>query len=191
LARDYRPISRAHNFAKLISKVLANRLGPHLDQLVSVNQAAFMKKRCIHESFMYIQEVLKHLHKRKIHAIFIKIDIAKAFDTVNLPYLMHVMKYLGFGLRWRNWVSSLWCSSSSSFLLNVEAGKRILYCRGVRQGDPLSPMLFILAMGPLRRLFSKAQSMGIPDSLSPGYDTFRMSLCADAAVIFINLLNMI
>jgi retron-type reverse transcriptase len=104
---DFRPISLTHSFAKLISKVLANRLGPQLDNLISVNQAAFIKQRCIHDSFMYVREVLKDLHKRIFFTIFIKLDISKAFDTVNWPYLLHILEHLGFGQRWRNWIYSL------------------------------------------------------------------------------------
>jgi hypothetical protein len=103
---------------------------------------------------------------------------------VNCPYLLHVIEHLSFNLRWRNWVSSLWCSASS-FILNGEQGKRILHCRGVRQGGPLSPLLFILAMEPLHRIFLKAQSMGILERLSPGCDAFRVSLYAYDAAIFI------
>jgi hypothetical protein len=117
---------------------------------------AFIKKRCIHDNFMYVHEVIKGLHKKKILALFIKLDISKAFDTVRWPYLLQVMEYLGFGLRWRNWISSLWCTVSSSFLLNGELGRYILHCSGVRQEDPLSPMTFLLAMEPLHRLFKKA-----------------------------------
>jgi hypothetical protein len=70
------------------------------------------------------------LHKKKIPSMCIKLDISKAFDTVSWPYLLQVMEHLGFGLRWGNWISSLWCIASSSFLLNDELGKKILYCRG-------------------------------------------------------------
>jgi hypothetical protein len=68
---------------KIVTTVLTNRLGPELDNLVSINQAAFIRKRYIHDNFMYVQEVIKDLHKRKILALFIKLDIAKAFDFVN------------------------------------------------------------------------------------------------------------
>jgi hypothetical protein len=71
------------------------------------------------------------------------------------------------GQRWRNWISALWCTASSSFLLNGEPGKRILHCRGVRQGDPLSPMPFLLAMEPLHIIFKKAQDWGLLKELSP------------------------
>jgi hypothetical protein len=74
-----------HCFSKIISKILANRLGPELDNLISINQTAFIKKRCIHDSFAYVQGVIRDLHKRKILAMFIKLDISKAFDTVKWP----------------------------------------------------------------------------------------------------------
>jgi hypothetical protein len=183
---DSRPVSLTHTFSKIISKLLANRLGPKLDNLISINQIAFIKKRSIHDNFIYVQKVIKDLHKKKIPALFHKVDISKAFNLVNWPYLLHIMEYLDFGQRWRNWIASLWCTASSSFLLNGEPGKRILHCRGVRQGNPLSPMLFLLAMEPLHRLFKKAQDMGLLASLSRGCDAFRMSLYVNDVAAFVN-----
>jgi hypothetical protein len=75
---DYRPISLFHSFVKIISKLLANRVAPELDHLISLNQTAFIKKRCIHDNFVYVQQVIKELHKRKIPSLFIKLDISKA-----------------------------------------------------------------------------------------------------------------
>jgi hypothetical protein len=80
---DYRPISLSHSFAKIITKLLANRLAPELEHLISVNQTAFIKKSCIHDNFVYVQQVIKDLHRRKIPSLFIKLDISKVFDTVN------------------------------------------------------------------------------------------------------------
>lgn len=96
---DYRPISLIHSFAKIISKLLVNRLSLELEHLISINQTAFIKKRCIHDNFVYVQQVIKDLHKSKTPSLFIKLDISKAFDTVSWPYLLEVMQYLGFGLR--------------------------------------------------------------------------------------------
>jgi retron-type reverse transcriptase len=128
---DYRPISLTHSFAKVISKLLANRLGPELDHLISINQTAFIKDRCIHDNFIYGQEALKVLHKKKIPGLFIKLDISKAFDSVNWAYLLQIMKFIGFSQRWMNWISALWGTTSSVFLLNGEPDKRILHYRGV------------------------------------------------------------
>jgi hypothetical protein len=95
------------------------------------------------------------------------------------------MNYLGFGHRRNNWIAALWCTASSSYLLNGDPGKRVLHCRGVRQGDPLSPMLFLLAMDPLHRLFKKAQDLGLLEKVSSACDNFRMALYADGVVVFI------
>jgi hypothetical protein len=140
---------------------------------------------------MYVQEVIKDLDKRKISALFIKLDISKAFDTVNWPYLLNIMEYLGFGLRWRNWIPSLWNTTSPTFLVNEESRKKILHCRGVRHGDPLSPLLFILTMEPLHKLIKRAQQMGLLTTLSRGTEKYRTSMYVDADALFIALLNLI
>jgi hypothetical protein len=82
---DYRPISLIHSFAKILSKLMANRLGPKLHELISINQTAFIMTRCIYDNFVYVQQVIKDLHKKKTPSLFIKLDISKAFDTVNCP----------------------------------------------------------------------------------------------------------
>jgi hypothetical protein len=183
---DYRPISLVHSFPKIITKILSNRLGPKLQHLISNSQTAFLKKRCIHDCFVFVQQVIKALHKKKVPALFIKLDIHKAFDTLDWHYLLNILTHLGFGQTWRDWISSLWCTFSSAFLLNGNLGRRILHYRGVRQGDPLSTMLFQLAMEPLQLLFRKAQEMGLLWKLHPICDAFRVSMNADDAALFLN-----
>jgi hypothetical protein len=176
---DFRPISLTRRITKIITMMFANRLAPSLDSLISYNQTTFIKERCIHDNLMYVQEVIKDLHKRKVPSLFIKLDM------VSWHYLLHTMEHLGFPQRWRNWISSLWCTTSSSILVNGVSSKRVFHYRGVRQGDPLSPMLFLLAMEPLHKLIAKAQEAGLLSSLSRSYDTFRMSLYVDVDAIFI------
>jgi hypothetical protein len=69
-ARDFRPISLIHSFAKLVTKLLANRLGPHLQKLVAANQSAFVKGRSIHDNYMMVQHSIKSLHKKSLKFIF-------------------------------------------------------------------------------------------------------------------------
>jgi hypothetical protein len=135
---------------------------------------------------MYVQGVINELNKKKIPSMFIKLDISKAFDIVNWPYLLCIMSHLGFGYKWRSWISSLWCSASSLVLVNGIPSKRVLHCRGVRQGDRLSPMLFLLAEEPLHMLFKKAQDDLLLQKLGPQCDTFRVSLYADDVALFLN-----
>jgi len=94
---DFRPISLIHSVAKLFAKLLANRLAPLLDSLVSKCQSTFIMKRSIHDNFLYIQNMVRSMHKQKMPAIFLKQDIHKAFDTV----MLEVQQVLGFGPRWR------------------------------------------------------------------------------------------
>jgi hypothetical protein len=76
-ARDFRPISLIHNFAKLVTKMLANRLGPYLEELVATNQSAFVRGRSIHDNFMLVQHSIKSLHKKRISSLFLKLDIER------------------------------------------------------------------------------------------------------------------
>lgn len=103
-AEHYRPISLLHSFSKIISKIMANRLAPRLGELVSQNQSAFIRKRAIHDNFLYVQNMVQTLHRTKNQSLFIKVDIAKAFDTVCWPYLLDVLRQFGFGNRWLNWI---------------------------------------------------------------------------------------
>jgi hypothetical protein len=183
---EYRPINLIHSFTKIISKLMPNRLSPELQHIIANNQTTFIKKRNIHDSFMFVQQMVRRLHKKKTSALFVKLDISKAFDTVNWPYLLGIMTHMGFGVKWKNWIASLWNTASSPVILNGDLGKRILHCRGVRQRDPLSPMLFLLAIEPLHLLFRKAQEQGILKKLVSECDALRVSLYTDNATLFIN-----
>jgi hypothetical protein len=95
-AADYRPISLIHSFAKLMTKNLANRLGAKLDCLISKTQSAFIKGRFIQDNFMMVQQTARYLHAQKQPRILLKLDISKTFDTISWPFLLEVLKKLGF-----------------------------------------------------------------------------------------------
>ena len=158
--KDFRPISLVHSFAKLITKLLDNRLAPRLQQIVSPNQSAFIKGRFIQDNFMLVQQTARFLHQQKQPRILLKLDISKAFDSVSWPFLLEILQQLGFGQIWRDIMSGLLSSSSTQVLLNGIPGDHIAHRRGLRQGDPLSPMLFILVMDVLGHMISKAENDG-------------------------------
>jgi hypothetical protein len=183
-ASDYRPVSLLHSFAKIFCKILANRLGPELQRLISCTQSAFIRGRSIQDNFLYVQNTIRDAHKRNIPLIFLKLDFAKAFDTVGWPYLIDVMKAYGFGQRWRDIISVLLASSTSRVILNGLPGPAFAHRKGFRQGDPLSPMLFILAMDPLLRILEQATTQGVLVPIPRNAARMRASLYADDAAIF-------
>jgi hypothetical protein len=170
----------------IFAKLLANRLAPHLNSLVSNCQSAFIKKRSIHDNFLCVQATVKKMHREKTPALFMKLDIHKAFDTVNWSYLLDVLRALGFGTRWCKLVSMLFRTATSRVLINGLQGPSFHHARGVRQCDPLSPMLFILAMDPLQRMLELATQNGAISPLPSTIARWRASLYADDAAIFLN-----
>jgi len=183
--KDFRPISLIHSFAKLVTKVMANRLVPLLPTLVPSNQSAFVRGRSIHDNFLFVQQMVKALHRKKEAHILLKLDISKAFDSVSWPFLLEVLQHLGFGQRWCNLLCLILSTSSTQVLVNGEPGAGFFHQKGLRQGDPLSPMLFILVMDVLNSLIKFATTENLLQPLAVQQVRHRVSFYADDAVIFL------
>ena len=91
---DFRPISLIHSFAKLLAKVLARRLSPFMGDLVSPAQTAFLRSRSIHENFLYVRNLARSLHRRNKPSLLIKLDFARAFDSISWEYLLELLQRL-------------------------------------------------------------------------------------------------
>uniref|UniRef100_A0A453RS56 Reverse transcriptase domain-containing protein n=1 Tax=Aegilops tauschii subsp. strangulata TaxID=200361 RepID=A0A453RS56_AEGTS len=183
---DFRPISLIHVVPKIITKAMARRLSPKMNDIVSCSQSAFIKSRTIHDNFLYVRNTARRLHRCKTPSLLIKLDIAKAFDTVRWDYMLDLLQCLGFPQRWRALLMTLFTTTSSRVFLNGMPGRDILHGRGFRQGDPLSPLLFDIAINPLQRLLEKATESGLLSAMPGGIQGPRVSLYADDAAIFLS-----
>lgn len=153
---DFRPISVLNLIPKLISKILSNRLRPVLSDLISINQTAFIQGRQILENFVTTRELLHHVSIRKTPAIFAKVDFKKAFDMIEWNFLESVMTARSFPARWISWIRHIWETSSSRLCINGECSEPFPHRRGLRQGDPLSPMLFDIAVDVFQQMIRVA-----------------------------------
>ena len=116
--------------------------------------------------------------------MLLKLDVARAFDSVAWPFLLGVLRQHGFRPRWVRWISLLLRSATTQVLINGSAGVRFWHGRGLRQGDPLSPLLFVIAMDVLGAMFSEAERRGALSDLAVHGLRHRVSLYADDVVIF-------
>ena len=141
---------------KIIAKALANRLSDVLGKIISPPQNAFVKGRQILDLVLIASECLDNRIKDDVTRVLCKLDLEKAYDHVNWDFLLYLLRKCGFLERWRLWVSFCLSTVHFSILVNGSPCGFFQSTRGLRHGDPLSPMLFVIVMEALSKLLDKA-----------------------------------
>ena len=153
---DYRPISCCNVLYKCISKIIANRIKEGLGSLVSINQSAFVPGRRISDNILLTQELMRNYHRgRGPPRCAFKVDIQKAYDTVDWNFLRSILIGFGFHYKMVEWIMVCVTTTSYSICVNGDLHGWFNGKRGLRQGDPLSPYLFTLVMEVLTLILQK------------------------------------
>lgn len=155
--RDYRPIACCNVLYKVVSKILANRLKTLLPRIIAENQSAFVKGRLLMENVLLVSEIVKDYHKEEISPrCAMKIDISKAFDSVQWTFLLNSLLAMGFPEKFIHWIQLCITTPSFSVQVNGDLAGYFQSARGFRQGCSLSPYLFVICMNVLSLKIDKA-----------------------------------
>lgn len=142
---DFGPISLCNISYKIIAKLLANRLKIALPEIVSPNQAAFLSNRVMGENIFLVKELLrKYARKRTSSRCVLKVELHKAFDQIEWDFIRWMLNAIGFLPLFFSWLMECITTASYSFIVNGNVYGHFKGKRGIRQGDPLSPYLFVL-----------------------------------------------
>jgi len=165
---EFRPISMVGSIYKVIAKILSRRIKAVISDLVGENQTAFISGRQILDGALIANETVHWLKKKKMEGILLKLDFQKAYDSVNLESLDIVMEMMGFPMKWRQWMKTCLSTARISILVNGAPCKPFRMRRGLRQGDPLSPYLFVLMTEVVNKVLSKAAAAGLFQGVKVG-----------------------
>jgi hypothetical protein len=165
--QKFRPICLMNTSLKIVTKGMNNRLSPMAEKIIDKTQTAFMKSRHIMEGVCVLHEVLHEVKKKKMSGVLFKVDFEKAYDNVNWAFLYNVLLKKGFSHKWNDLVFSIMTSGKVNIKINDKTGAYFLTNRGVRQGDPLSPILFNVVVDSLSVMIKNAQQENLIVGMTP------------------------
>ncbi|GJW95557.1 RNA-directed DNA polymerase, eukaryota [Tanacetum coccineum] len=161
LVKDFRPISLIGSIYKIIAKILTNRLVGVMGGIVNEVQSTFIADRQILDGPFILNEMLSWCKKRKKQSLIFKVDFEKAYDSIRWDFLDDVLRKFGFVDKWCKWIQCCLHSSRGSIIINGSPTDEFKFGKGLKQGDPLSPFLFILIMETLHLSFQRVVDAGM------------------------------
>ena len=189
---QYRPIRLSNVLYRVFSKVLANRLKLVLPHIISEQQSAFLTDQLISDNILVAFETLHYVRNHctgKTGYMALKLDMSKAYDQVEWNYMEKLMVKMGFCSSWVKLMMECITTATNSVLINGEPHGHITPSRGLRQGDPFSPYLFLLCTEGLHRLINLAMERGELKGVSICRNGPKLThlLFADDSLVFLQV----
>lgn len=160
---------------KVLSKLLANRLSTVLLKIISQTQTGFLPNRNIAEGVLIANEVVDEVRHSNFSCVIFKADMEKAFDSVSWDYLFLMMRSMGFSEKWINWIRECLRTARIVILVNGSPTNEVSMSRGLRQGDPLSPILFLIAAEGISGLVKATKQLDIFKGIAVGSKKIEIS----------------
>ncbi|XP_062188905.1 uncharacterized protein LOC133892218 [Phragmites australis] len=186
--QQFRPICLLNVSFKIFTKVLTNRIALVAQKVIQPSQSVFMKGRNILEGVVILHETIHEMHRKKLDGVILKLDFEKAYDKVKWSFLQQTLRMKGFSPRWCKWIDQIVRGGSVSVKVNDDVGNFFQTKKGLRQGDPLSPILFNLVADMLTTLIFRAKSNGkfkrvVPHLVEDGLSILQY---ADDTILFLD-----
>lgn len=177
--KNWRPIALLNCDCKLFSKLLAARIRPVLSQIIHPDQACAVKGRKITDSLVLIRDTICFARDRNIRLIVLNLDFEKAFDRISHQYLFRALQKMRFPEQFISWVKLLYKGIGSRFVVNGILTKAVdLHC-GVRQGCPLSALLYVICIEPLAQILRSDKGINGLEIPGSGGQTTKCVLYMD------------
>ncbi len=195
LLKNWRPISLLNTDYKLLTKCLAIRLHEVLPHIIDFDQTGFIKGRYIGENIRTVADIIEYTSLKHEPGIILLLDFEKAFDTIKWSFLIESLRRFNFGPSFISWVKAIYANSESTVINNGNTAGFFKLHRGIRQGCPLSPYLFIIAVEIMANAIRKNKLI---KGIMVGDTEVKISQLADDTTIFVsdftsigNVLNLV
>ena len=183
ILKNWRPISLLNVIYKLMSSAIANRLKTVLNKLINQDQKGFITGRYIGENIRVVYDVLFESKQQQIPGFLLSIDFQQAFDSISWKFIHKVLDYFNFGPSIKRWIKLFQTGVQSCILQNGFMSDFFYLQRGCRQGDPISPYIFILCVEVLGQMIRNSKDV---KGIVINNKEFKLSQYADDTQMFLD-----